>query len=96
MNIVRPLVIFLVLAGLPAAAADLAQLSWLSGCWAYDDGDPGSGEYWMRPVAGSMLAVTRTVKDGRTVGFEYLRIAAAVQVGSMQRYNRKWHGVMMM
>lgn len=71
----RLLGILLILTALPTAAADMAQLSWLSGCWAYDSSDTGSGEYWMHPVGGSMLAVSRTVKDDRTVGFEYLRIA---------------------
>ena len=71
----RLLTILLILTGVPTVAADLTQLSWLSGCWAYDGSDPGSGEYWMRPMGGSMLAVSRTVKDDRTVGFEYLRIA---------------------
>ena len=75
MSVRRPLIVLLFLAGLPSAAADLTQLSWLSGCWAYDGRDPGSGEFWMRPAAGSMLAVSRTVKDGRTTSFEYLRIA---------------------
>ena len=71
----RLLCTLLILVGLPAAAADLTQLGWLSGCWAYDGSDSGSGEYWMHPVGGSMLAVSRTIKDDRTVGFEYLRIA---------------------
>lgn len=67
--------VLLFLTGVPALAGDLATLDWLAGCWAYDGRDPGSGEYWMRPVSGSMLAVSRTVKGKHTVGFEYLRIA---------------------
>jgi len=63
------------LSGLPVAAADISSLSWLSGCWAYDDQDSGSGEYWMPPAGSTMFAVSRTVQDGRTVAFEYLRIA---------------------
>lgn len=65
---------FVLLVTLPAAA-DISSLAWLSGCWAYDGKDPGSGEYWMPPIGGAMFAVTRTVREGRTVGFEYLRIA---------------------
>ncbi len=57
-----------------SATADISRLSWLSGCWAYDDAEPGSGEYWMPPVGGTMFAVSRSIRDSRTVAFEYLRI----------------------
>jgi hypothetical protein len=72
---VRILSVILILASLQSLAADISQLSWLSGCWSYDAQDSGSGEYWTPPAGGSMLAVARTVRDGQTVGFEYLRIA---------------------
>lgn len=71
----RLLITLLMLATLPAAAADLEQLNWLTGCWTYDNDEPGSGEFWMAPIGGSMLAVSRTIKNGRTSGFEYMRIA---------------------
>ena len=57
-----------------SAAADISRLGWMSGCWAYDDAEPGSGENWMPPVGGTMFAVSRTIRDSRTVAFEYLRI----------------------
>ena len=65
----------LLLSSLPVAAANISDLTWLSGCWAYDDKDSGSGEYWMPPAGGTMFAISRSVRDGRTVAFEYLRIA---------------------
>ncbi len=65
--------VLLLLIGL-AASADVSRLSWLSGCWAYDDEAPGSGEHWMPPAGGTMFAVSRTVRDSRTIAFEYLRI----------------------
>lgn len=61
-----------------SAATDISQLSWLSGCWAYDNKDAGSGEYWMPPAGTTMLAVNRTVRQSKTVGFEYLRIEETV------------------
>ena len=64
----------LLLSSLPVAAANISDLTWLSGCWAYDDKDSGSGEYWMPPAGGTMFAISRSVRDGRTVAFEYLRI----------------------
>lgn len=60
------------------AYADVSRLTWLSGCWHYDGADPGSGEIWLDPVGGSMLAVSRTVDDDRTTGFEFLRISDTV------------------
>lgn len=57
------------------SGADISELSWMSGCWAAIGGEPGSGEYWLMPAGGSMLGVNRTVRDNRTVAFEFLRIA---------------------
>lgn len=71
----KTLLVLLFLTSVPALAGDLTVLGWLSGCWAYDGRAPGSGEYWMPPAGGSMLAVSRTIKGERTAGFEYLRIA---------------------
>ncbi len=62
-----------------SAAADISRLSWMSGCWAYDDAEPGSGEYWMPPVGGTMFAVSRSIRDSRTVAFEYLRIEESAE-----------------
>lgn len=50
-------------AALPAA---------LAGCWASGIDEAGSGEQWMAPSGGSMLGVSRTVKGGRTVFFEFM------------------------
>jgi Domain of unknown function (DUF6265) len=61
----------------PAHADDpsVAGMSWMSGCWNYVDGEPGSGEQWMAPAGGTLLGMSRTVSDGKTVAFEFLRIA---------------------
>jgi hypothetical protein len=61
----------------PASADDVAVagMSWMTGCWSYVGAEPGSGEQWMTPAGGSMLGMSRTVKDGETVAFEFLRIA---------------------
>lgn len=61
----------------PAASAGeptLSQLSWLAGCWTSVDGEPGTGEHWL-PLAGeSLLGVSRTVQDGKTAFYEFMRI----------------------
>lgn len=56
------------------ARADFADLGFLSGCWAPLGNEAGSGEYWTRPAGKSMLGVNRTVRKGRTVAYEYMRI----------------------
>lgn len=52
----------------------LASLSWLTGCWVSLGGEPGSGEYWTAPAGDSMFGVSRTVRGGKTVAFEFMQI----------------------
>ncbi len=59
------------IATLPATIDDLA---WLSGCWAAANQEAGSGEQWMPPAGGTMIGVSRSVRDGETVAFEFIRI----------------------
>lgn len=56
------------------ARADLSSLAWMAGCWSLDGEQPGSIEQWTMPAGGSMLGVNRTVRDGKTAFFEFLRI----------------------
>ena len=58
-------------AALPATIDDLA---WLSGCWVSANQEPGSAEHWMPPAGGTMIGMNRTVRDGKTVAFEFIRI----------------------
>ena len=52
----------------------IEDLDWLAGCWAAAGGEPGSVEQWTRPAGGTMLGVNRTVRNGRTVAHEFIRI----------------------
>jgi hypothetical protein len=61
-------------ASAPAPAARIADLAWLSGSWAGEDGDLEMEEHWTAPKGGSMLGLHRDVAGGRTVLFEFLRI----------------------
>ena len=56
------------------ASAGVAELDWMTGCWAQDGRDTGSIEQWSSPAGGIMLGFSRTISDGKTVAFEYLRI----------------------
>ena len=48
----------------------LEDLSWMSGRWV----DSTTEECWSRPAGHTMMGYTRTVEEGKTVFFEYLRI----------------------
>jgi hypothetical protein len=80
MNILQhvlPGVVVALVVALPVGADEpnLAHLSWLAGCWRAVDGEPGTIEQWT-PLAGdSLLGVSRTVDGGRTVMYEFMRIA---------------------
>ena len=52
----------------------LSDLSWLAGGWQGIMGKAQIEEHWIQPAGGTMLAVSRTVANGRTVAFEFLRI----------------------
>jgi hypothetical protein len=64
-------------AGAPAAeTAATPALGWLSGYWCSESGGRLIEEYWL-PAHGDpglMIGLSRTVKGGKTVNFEFLRI----------------------
>lgn len=49
-------------------------LSWLAGCWSRARANGMTEEHWMSPRGGTMLGMSRTVRDGRTVEFEFMQI----------------------
>lgn len=63
----------------PASAQDpMARFAWLQGCWNVTGAEVGSGEQWMAPAGGTMLGMARTVRNGKTVQYEFVRIAERV------------------
>ena len=70
------IVCLLALAIMPASASpdSISGLAWLSGCWAAINQETGSREQWMPPAGGTMLGMNRTVRDSKTVAFEFMRI----------------------
>jgi Domain of unknown function (DUF6265) len=78
MRTILPLVITLIIAANARATAPqpsaVQSLAWLSGCWAAEAGEKGSVEYWLPPAGGTMLGVGRTVRNGKTVESEFMRI----------------------
>jgi hypothetical protein len=65
------------LAGPDSGNAEVERLGWMSGCWVMDDGREKVEELWMKPAGGSMLGLSRTVKDGHTVFIEYAQVVEA-------------------
>lgn len=57
-----------------AAEGDITALAWMAGCWAPEKGEPGSVEHWLPPAGGIMLGVSRTVKNGKAVEFEFMQL----------------------
>jgi hypothetical protein len=58
-----------------AQTVTIESFAVLSGCWErVDKSGTLVSEMWMRPAGGSMIGTGRTVKNGRTVDFEFLRI----------------------
>jgi len=48
---------------------------WMQGCWQATGAEAGSGEQWTSAAGGTMLGMSKTVKGGKTVEFEFVRIA---------------------
>lgn len=55
-------------------AAHVSDLGWLAGCWESNNNGVLISEQWMKPAGGSMLGIGRTVKNGKTADFEFMRI----------------------
>jgi hypothetical protein len=57
-------------------SSKIEDISWLAGCWERFDPskDLHISEQWMKPAGGTMFGTGRTVKNGKTVDFEFTRI----------------------
>ena len=69
----RFLLLFVAAASLPAADP-LAPLAFMSGCWEMKQGPMTIEEQWSKPAAETMMGLSRTMKAGRTVFSEFMRI----------------------
>ena len=61
-----------VLMATPALAGDL---DWLAGHWCGANGKTFSEETWMAPRGGLLVGMHRDTRDGKAIGFEFMRIA---------------------
>ena len=71
MKVVLLIVTFLVF----PAGSEVEKLSWMSGCWKTPGENPKSFviESWGKPY-GMMVGTGQTVREGKTTGYEFLRI----------------------
>ncbi|MEG2978100.1 MAG: DUF6265 family protein [Stenotrophomonas sp.] len=52
----------------------IEHLAWLTGCWQLDGQPAGAGEQRSSLAGGTMLGSSRSLRDGRTVGFEFMKL----------------------
>jgi hypothetical protein len=50
----------------------IARVGWMQGCWETNSPQRTIDEQWMSPRGGSMLGMSRTVRDGRLVEHELM------------------------
>ncbi len=61
-------------AAIKKAQATMAQVAWISGVWVGTMGTSSIEERWTPSAGGSMLAISRTLRDGLMSAFEFLCI----------------------
>lgn len=54
--------------------ASVNTLAWISGCWEVNDNGRVTTERWGKPTENLMIGTSQTVKNGKSVAFEFLRI----------------------
>ena len=61
----------------------VADFAWLAGRWQFEKAGRTVSEEWMAPAGGTMLGMSRTVKAGRTVEYEFI-VLRADESGTLQ------------
>lgn len=70
------LVVLAVIANAQLSAVTIADFSEMAGCWEREEKSKNLlvTEQWMKPAGTSILGMGRTVKNGKTVDHEFMRI----------------------
>lgn len=55
-------------------AVTLDQFAWLAGNWTLSEGEVKTEEIWTAPSSNLMLGMSRTLKNGKTVAFEFVSL----------------------
>ena len=56
------------------AAADVAKLGWLEGCWTGERNGVVFEERWSSPRGGGLVGMHKDTKADRLIGFEFFRV----------------------
>jgi hypothetical protein len=56
------------------STARIEDAAWLSGCWSFAGKDRFTEEHWLPPAGGAMLGLSRTIRGGKMVEFEFLAL----------------------
>lgn len=68
----------LVLSALAVRAENVENFAWMAGCWSMTRGaNTVIEEHWSKPAAGVMIGYSRTLRGGRMVEAEYMRLEHA-------------------
>lgn len=59
------------------AGAKGPALNWVAGDWCGDSDGRRIEEVWLPEAGGALLGMSRTLRDGKTVSFEFMRIVTA-------------------
>jgi hypothetical protein len=59
---------------LSGARGTIENLGWLAGTWQLESNGKRIEEHWTTPAGGMMLGTGRTLANGKTIEFEFLRI----------------------
>ena len=72
----RTVMASLLLVALAAASPTRAQeLDWIAGPWCGELGGERIEEAWLPPAEGESIGMSRSVREGRTTSWEFVRIA---------------------
>ncbi len=52
----------------------VSTLLWMTGCWEVNDNGRVTIERWAKPTENLMIGTSQTVKNGKSVAFEFLRV----------------------
>jgi len=69
-----PIVTLALLVTTLQAAPTVQDVKWLTGCWEFTRGGRHVIEQWSAPEGGTLIGMSRTVANGKTVEFEFLMI----------------------
>lgn len=54
------------------APTGIQRVAWMTGCWRLTAGDRVVDEQWMAPAGGTMLGISRTVRNGALREYEFV------------------------